>query len=115
MSDEAAPGWGAVLLGVAVGSAVGYSAARRGLWGAREEHDAELNEAARDAWWTGYDVGYGDGAWAGHTRGRRGAELHAARVGERERASAYLKGFETRAQVESLRARDRTATRPGHG
>lgn len=54
--EPAAPGWGGVLLALAVGAAVGYRAARRGAWGASEEQEAEL----REAWEDGYGHGRRD-------------------------------------------------------
>lgn len=108
MADLESPGWLGVLFGAAIGSVVGYRAARRGLWGAREEVEEELDRA----WWQGHSHGYSEGshdarelaeggredepgAWgagyvAGHGDGVRGA----LDVADRDHASAMDDAFQ---------------------
>lgn len=71
------PGWGAVLLGVAIGSAMGYGAARSGAWGASEEDAAEAANAHRASWGSGYEAGHRDGARAAFEVADREAAEHA--------------------------------------
>lgn len=127
------PGWGAVLLGVAIGSAMGYGAARSGAWGAREEHDAELraawqdgyghgahdeNESAHDAaeseFWRGHGIGWDGGRWEerkGWLVASQNARQKAHAEAQEASARGYLRGFEAAGGA----SRQRSSTRLGHG